>query len=67
MICQVTVDTYRCNSCETCVVICPEVFRMNQGTEKAEAVKDLVECGDSLDLAATMCPEKCIELRRQDG
>jgi ferredoxin len=66
MICQVTIDTYRCNSCETCVVICPEMFRMNKDTEKAEAVQDQAECGESLERAVSMCPEKCIELRRID-
>lgn len=62
MNCQVTIDTYRCNACETCVVICPEVFRMNPATEKAEATSDTVQCSESLERAVAMCPEKCIEM-----
>lgn len=62
MNCQVNIDTYRCNSCETCVVICPEVFRMNEASEKAEPIADTVTCSEALDRAAAMCPEKCIEI-----
>ncbi len=65
MHCHVVVDTYRCNSCETCVEICPEVFRMNETLEKAEPREDRVECSDSLHLAAAMCPEKCIEIKKE--
>ena len=64
MNCRVTIDTYRCNSCETCVVICPEVFRINTTLEKAEPISDTVICDDSLERAVAMCPEKCIELER---
>ena len=62
MNCRINIDTYRCNSCETCVVICPEVFRMNEVSEKAEPISDTVPCSESLDRAAAMCPEKCIEI-----
>lgn len=62
MNCRVNIDTYRCNSCETCVVICPEIFRMNPALEKAESITDTVAYSESLDQAAAMCPEKCIEI-----
>lgn len=62
MNCRVNIDTYHCNSCETCVVICPEVFRMNTALEKAESISDIVACSEALELAVAMCPEKCIEL-----
>ena len=64
MNCRVNIDTYHCNSCETCVVICPEVFQMNPALEKAESISDTVACSESLDRAAAMCPEKCIEIER---
>ena len=64
MNCRVNIDTYRCNSCETCVVVCPEVFQMNPVLEKAESIADTVACSESLDRAAAMCPEKCIEIER---
>lgn len=63
MNCQVNIDTYRCNSCETCVVICPKVFHLNPANEKAETSSDLVACSEDLERAAAMCPEKCIEVR----
>ncbi|MGV1099622.1 ferredoxin [Thiovibrio sp. JS02] len=65
MICHVTIDTYRCNSCETCVEICPEIFRMNEALGKAEPRDGKVECSESLHLAAAMCPEKCIEITEE--
>ncbi|MDG4474619.1 ferredoxin [Thiovibrio frasassiensis] len=65
MNCRVNIDTYRCNSCETCVVICPEVFRMNTVLEKAESISDTVECSELLERAVAMCPEKCIEIEQE--
>ena len=62
MNCRVNIDTYRCNSCETCVVVCPEVFRINPALEKAESISDTVACSESLKRAAAMCPEKCIAI-----
>jgi len=64
MNCRVNIDTYRCNSCETCVAICPEVFRMNPALGKAEAISDTVTCSEALEQAVAMCPEKCIELEQ---
>lgn len=61
MNCRINIDTYRCNSCETCVVIRPDVFRINPASEKAEPIADTVPCSESLERAAAMCPEKCIE------
>ena len=62
MNCRINIDTFRCNSCETCIVLCPEIFRLNPATEKAEAFSDPVECSEALEKAAAMCPEKCIQL-----
>ncbi len=62
MNCRVNIDTYHCNGCETCVVICPEVFQMNPALEKAESISDTVTRNESLERAVAMCPEKCIEL-----
>ncbi|MFZ5776069.1 MAG: ferredoxin [Thermodesulfobacteriota bacterium] len=60
MPCRITIDTYRCNSCETCVVIAPESFRMNEALDKAEPLADTLPCDENQERAAAMCPEKCI-------
>ncbi|MDH5299312.1 MAG: ferredoxin [Desulfobulbaceae bacterium] len=60
--CRITVDTYRCNSCESCVVLCPELFRMSEASGKAEAVNDVAPCSEELHRAAAICAEKCIEV-----
>ena len=58
----VNIDTYRCNGCGTCVVLCPEVFRMGEESEKAELIDGCVALSEALEKSVVMCPEKCIEL-----
>jgi len=65
MLCKVSIDTYRCNSCGACVEACPQVFRMNAIQGKAEPRNERIECRDDLHLAAAMCPEKCIEITEE--
>ena len=62
MRCRITIDTYRCNSCETCIVICPDSFRMNAMLGKPEPVADTLPCHENQERAAAMCPEKCIAI-----
>lgn len=60
---SVLIDTYRCNGCATCVELCPEVFRMDEVTGKAELVSPDPEITSAVYQAAAYCPEKCIEIR----
>ncbi len=59
----IIIDTYICNSCGSCVEICPEVFGMDDMTEKAVIISDSPEISDAVNEAIAYCPEKCIELR----
>lgn len=59
---KISIDTYRCNGCGTCVEICPEIFRLNSESEKAEALAEAAELTEELARAAAMCPTGCIEL-----
>ncbi len=63
-LCRINVDSYRCNGCESCVALCPELFRINEASGKAEAVNDTAPCSGELDRAAAICAEKCIEIER---
>ena len=60
---QINIDTYLCNGCGTCIEMCPEVFRFDETTGKADLVTPEPEITDEIYLAAAYCPEKCIEIQ----
>ena len=43
--------------------MCPEVFRFDETSAKAELVTPEPEITDEVYLAAAYCPEKCIEIQ----
>lgn len=59
---EIIIDTYLCSGCETCVEMCPDVFRMNEVTEKAELVTTSPDITDEVYQAVAFCPEKCIQI-----
>jgi ferredoxin len=59
---EIIIDTYLCSGCATCVEMCPDVFRMDEVTEKAELVEVDPEITDDIHQAAAFCPEKCIRV-----
>ncbi|WP_339138348.1 MAG: ferredoxin [Candidatus Electrothrix sp. GW3-4] len=59
---EVIIDTYQCSGCETCVEICPDVFYIDEVTEKAGLVSPSPYITDALRQAAAFCPEKCIAI-----
>lgn len=60
---EIIIDTYLCSGCATCAEMCPEVFRMDPVSEKAELVSVNPEVTDDVYQAAAFCPEKCIEIK----
>ena len=56
----VHIDEDECIGCGTCEEICPEVFKFNTETEKAEVI--MVEGGpeDLIEEAIDSCPASCI-------
>ena len=60
---HITIDTYLCNGCGACVEICPDVFRLDELTEKAALVSLEPEITEDVYKAAAFCPEKCIEIK----
>ncbi len=56
----VYVDEDECIGCASCEEVCPEVFRLNEETEKAEII--LPEGGpeDLIEEAMETCPVECI-------
>jgi len=59
---EVSIDTYLCSGCATCVEIYPEYFRLDSLEEKAEIKDPHPILTDTLYQAASYCPEKCIEI-----
>ena len=59
---EIIIDTYLCSGCETCVEMCPDVFRIDKVTEKAELVTTSPDISDEVYQAAAFCPEKCIKI-----
>lgn len=60
---SISIDTYLCNGCATCVEMCPDIFRLDEVTEKAELIITDPDITDAVHLAAAYCPEKCIEIK----
>jgi ferredoxin len=59
---EITIDTYLCSGCETCVEMCPDVFRIDEVTEKAALVTVSPDVTDDVRQTAAFCPEKCIDI-----
>jgi ferredoxin len=56
----VYIDEDECIGCGSCEEICPEVFRLNEETEKAEVAKPKGGPEDLIQEAIDTCPVSCI-------
>lgn len=56
----ISIDTYLCSGCQTCVEMCPNVFILNELTGKAELIHPDQRVTEAIREAAAYCPEKCI-------
>ena len=56
----VYIDEEECIGCASCVEICPEVFQMKEGEEKAEVIKPEDGPEDLIQEAMDTCPVSCI-------
>jgi ferredoxin len=59
----VYIDEDECIGCGTCEELCPEVFRLNTDTEKAEVIKPEGGPEDLIEEAIDSCPASCIYLK----
>ena len=54
------IDLGRCNECESCLEVCPTVFRRNKETGLIEVI-DLPEYPEKeVEEAMSLCPTDCI-------
>ena len=56
----VHIDEDECIGCGTCEELCPEVFRLNTVTEKAEVIMPEGGSQDLIEEAIDSCPASCI-------
>jgi ferredoxin len=57
---RVSIDKDECIGCGSCEDICPEVFRLNEETEKSEVIKPEGGPEDLIEQAMAECPMSCI-------
>jgi ferredoxin len=57
---KVYIDEEECIGCGSCEEICPEVFKLNEDTDKAEVIKPEGGPEDLIEEAMTTCPVECI-------
>jgi ferredoxin len=57
---KVYIDEDECIGCGSCEEICPEVFKLDEDTEKAEVIKPQGGPGDLIQEAIDTCPVSCI-------
>jgi len=61
---SISLDSYLCNGCGSCVEICPAIFKMDETGEKAVVINANPEVTDLLEEAASFCPAKCIAITK---
>ena len=57
---KIYIDEEECIGCASCEEICPEVFKLNEDTEKAEVIKPEGGPEDLIEEAIETCPVECI-------
>jgi ferredoxin len=57
---KVFIDEEECIGCGTCEEICPEVFKLNEETDKAEVISQEGAPEDKMEEAIEACPVECI-------
>lgn len=57
---KVYIDEEECIGCGSCEEICPEVFKLNEGTDKAEVIKPEGGPEDLIEEAIGLYPAECI-------
>ncbi len=57
---KVYIDEEECIGCGSCEEVCPEVFKLNEETDKAEVIKPEGGPEDLIEEAMEVCPVECI-------
>jgi ferredoxin len=55
-----SIDGSRCTDCESCIALCPEVFRRNEQTGLIEVIDRREYPEEEVQAAISVCPADCI-------
>ena len=58
---EIYLDKVHCKGCGACEEVAPEAFRVDE-SEKADFLGDDKVSMDQIEMAANLCPTKCIEI-----
>lgn len=58
---KVVIDADECVACGTCVEICPDVFKMDDGDDAAEVIMETGGPEEQIQEAIDSCPVQCIQ------
>jgi ferredoxin len=59
----VYIDEDECIGCGMCEELCPDVFELDEATDKAQVIKPSGGPEDCIEDAITSCPVSCISLK----
>ena len=57
---RLVIDLSDCNDCESCLELCPEVFKRNEETGYIEVIDLSNYPEDKIQEVMSMCPDDCI-------
>ncbi|MBU0733943.1 MAG: ferredoxin [Proteobacteria bacterium] len=60
------VDMSKCSDCETCLELCPSVFKRNQGSGIIETMELLHYPEEEIREVISCCPKDCITWEKSD-
>ncbi len=58
---EVYLDKFHCKGCGACEEVAPKAFKLDE-SEKADFLGEDKASLDEIEMAATICPTKCIEI-----
>ncbi len=61
---EVFLDKFHCKGCGACEEVAPKAFRLDEA-EKADFLGDDRATMEEIEMAAVLCPTKCIEITEE--
>ncbi len=62
---KIIVDQETCIGCNTCPLMCPDIFELNQDTYKADVIKQPEEITSEIQNTVDSCPVAAISVVEQ--